>query len=130
MGQKRHSLTIDSITCNGTGGSDGDDEVFIVYQVDAGLPVRHPVRGNQKMNTKDKGDTVKTWAPGLTIAFDHEVLVTLLDQDTLFKKSKSERDGPDFLVNVEYRADDAFPASTAMSNNNGAKYAIAATQNS
>jgi hypothetical protein len=129
MADKRHSVTIDSISCKGTGGSDGDDEVFILYQVDAGMPVRHPVRGNQKMNKSadSKNNVVQTWKPGLTLNFDHEVLVTLLDQDTLFKKSGSDFDGPDFLVNVEYRAD-YFSASYEMTNNNGAHYVIDATK--
>ena len=129
MAGKRHKVTIDSIVCKGTGGSDGDDEVFILYQVDAGLPVRHPVRGNQKMNKSDnaKSGVVQTWKPALTLDFDHEVLVTLLDQDTLLEKSGSDFNGPDFLVNVEYRAD-SVPASYEMTNNNGAHYVIGATK--
>lgn len=123
MSDKGHSVTIDSITCKSTTES-GNDEVFIVYQVDAGVPVRHPVSGYQRMATKANAsdDVVSTWLPTLTVDFDHEVLVTLWDQDARTGWNKA-----DFLINASYRSD-YFASSTDMQNNNGAHYVIAATK--
>lgn len=126
MADKRHSVTIDSIACKGSGGDGSNAEVFILWQADGGMPVRHPAKGYQRMSTSDdpKNQVVQTWKPDLDLAFDHEVLVTLWDQD-----SRVGYNDPSFLINVEYRADH-FDASYDMRNDGGAHYVVAATKNS
>lgn len=123
MSDTRHSVTITSITCKGTSES-GNDEVFILYQVDGGLPVRYPAEKYQRMNPKadPSNNVLSTWGLNLDLNFDHEVLVTLWDND-----STTNWNEPDFLVNIEYRAD-YFTSSYEMKNDNGADYVINATK--
>jgi hypothetical protein len=65
---------------------------------------------------------LKVWKPSLDLEFDHEVLVTLWDQDSRTGYNKA-----DFLMNVEYRADH-FTGSCDMPNHSGAHYVIDATK--
>jgi hypothetical protein len=122
---KRNSIKITAIACNGT-SEDGNDEVYIIYQPDAGLPVRYPATSCQRMNISadPDNDVVQRWDFDLTLDFDYEVLVTLWDQDVMGMNNVST-----FLINHDYTAG-APPASVSMSNNNGANYTIYAELNS
>lgn len=122
---KRNSIKITSIACNGT-SEDGNDEVYIIYQADAGLPVRYPATSYQRMNTTadSANDVVQRWYFTLELDFDYEVLVTLWDQDLVGANNVST-----FLINHDYTAGTP-PASVSMSNNNGANYTIYAEPNS
>lgn len=126
MANKQNSIKITSIVCHGTSDVGGtNDEVYIYYQADAGLPVRYPATSYQRMNTSanSSNDVVKTWDVDLVLNFDHEVLVTLWDQDIEGLNNQSN-----FLINCDYTSDNP-PASYNMKNHNGANYTINATSN-
>ena len=111
-------IQITSIVCNGT-SEDGNDEVYVIHQSDAGVPVRYPAAGYQRMNTTadPSDDVVQTWSPpDLTMEFTNEVLVTLWDQDV-------RGTDPSFLINNDYTPSDV-PSSFSMHNHNGAEYTI------
>lgn len=114
-----HRIQINSIKCNSTSET-GHDEVYIVYQADAGIPIRYPLVPGY--NAMEKGDT---WDLTLELSFDHEVLVTLWDQDISYLSRYS-----DFLINCDFTVA-AFNGQSTLSynmiNNNGANYTIAAT---
>ena len=117
---KNQSIKITSIQCHGTNDTGGfNDEVYIIYQSDAGLPIRFPLFGSQNMNTSaDSGsNTVQQWNVDLVLDFDQEVLVTLWDSDEGTAKRS------DFLINCDYDSGNP-PASFHMQNNNGADYTI------
>lgn len=121
--EKRHTVTVSKVTCQST-SEDGNDEVVIIYQADGGVPMRWAdgqkyQRMNPNPNTSN--NEVSTWTTNLSLDFDHEVLVTLWDHDDPIP-SNSE-----YLISVDYRPGNV-PASFTMSNNNGAKYTIYATQ--
>lgn len=114
-----HRVQINSIKCNSTSES-GHDEVYIIWQADAGIPVRYPlVPGYQAMAAGD------VWDVGIELPFDYEALVTLWDQDVSYLSRYS-----DFLINCDFTVG-AFNGSSEMSynmvNNNGADYTINAT---
>ena len=124
---KNFSIMISSVACHGTSDvGDDNDEVYIYYQADAGLPVRFPAVSYQPMNTKDdpnddpRKNVVQTWNTNLQLDFDYEVLVTLWDQDVEGVNSASE-----FLINKDYTSGAA--STYNMVNNNGANYTITAT---
>ncbi len=111
-------IQITSIECNGTSES-GNDEVYVIYQADAGYPARYPPANYQRMNTDadPDNDVVQTWSPpDLIMDFTNEVLVTLWDQDV-------RGTDPTFLMNQDYTADN-IPSSVSMHNHNGAEYTI------
>jgi len=119
---KANKIIITSITCNGTSDvGNTNDEVYIIYQADGGVPVRTPL-APQNMNTQSdpRSNTLHVWDVNLTLSFDHEVLVTLWDQDSTLVQSAS-----DFLVNFDFTSSQP-PASQSMSNYNGADYTITA----
>lgn len=123
MASKKHRVTVTSITCKNTSESPHNDEVYIIYQADAGLPIRFPEDTSViSMNVSGSGETT-TWNPNLQLDFDHEVLVTLWDRD-----SDIGLISPSFLANIEYRAD-YFVSSFDMTNHNDAHYVISATKN-
>jgi hypothetical protein len=83
---KKHSVTINKITCN-SASEIGHDEVYLKYQSDAGVTFRFP-KERDESESMNSGDT---WIPivegpdesqnPLTLYFDYEVLVTLWDKD-------------------------------------------------
>jgi len=129
---KKYSIQVTSILCYGTSDLGGlNDEVYIVYQADGGLPIRYtPVDAGsgkygldfytQSMNSQSDchGTAVWDWGVSIQIDFDYEALVTLWDQDV-----KGVNNASEFLINCDYRPGN-FPSSYAMSNNNGANYTI------
>ena len=124
---KTHSIMISTVACYGTSDPfDGNDEVYIFYQADAGIPGRYPATRYQPMNTKadpnsnPRKNVVQTWDVGLQLDFDYEVLVTLYDQDVVGDNSASE-----FLINADYTSSGA--STYNMVNNNGANYTITTT---
>ena len=121
---KKNSIKITSIQCYGTSEA-GNDEVYIYYQADAGLPVRYPTTSYQRMSTSadSSDDVVQTWNIDLVLDFDNEVLVTLWDQDLEGDNNVSE-----FLVNCDYTSSNP-PASYNMKNHNGANYTLNAVSN-
>lgn len=123
---KRYSIELTSIVCNGTSDEGkSNDEVFMIYQADAGVPVRYPAAKNQPMNTQSdtSKDILHVWYVNLVLNFDYEVLVTLWDDDP-GSNSHSE-----FLVNYDYTSASP-PASVTMSNHNGANYTLNAKPHS
>lgn len=69
------SITITTITCNKTTGT---DDVYVIWQPDCGFPVRVPQgwENNVSMNAN-----LPAWDINLTMEFDDDVLVTLYDAD-------------------------------------------------
>jgi len=123
MASKKHRVTLTSINCKNTSETPHDDEVYIIYQADAGIPVRFPESNSIiSMNVSGSGSTTD-WYPNLQLDFDHEVLVTLWDRE-----SNLGIISPSFLANSEYRAD-YFKSPVDMKNHNDAHYVINATKN-
>jgi hypothetical protein len=118
---KKHTVEITKITCQGTSDlGDYNDEVVIIYQADAGVPLRYPIEQTyQRMNTSadPSNDVVSTWYPNLTLDFDYDALVTLWDHDDPIPSSS------DYLISVDFWSDH-LPTTWQMSNNNGANYTI------
>lgn len=117
---RNNSIKITSIQCHGTSELGNlNDEVYIIIQADAGLPIRFPIVGTQNMNTSSdsSNDTKQTWDVNLVLDFDHEVLVTLWDSDPGTDRTS------DFLINCDYSSPNP-PASYQMINHNGANYTI------
>lgn len=79
----KHSIKITSIRCLGTSESNitGGDELYLVCQADAGIPVHMPF-GNQEGKQMKSGDT---WEleddEGILLNFEYELLVSLWDYD-------------------------------------------------
>jgi len=74
---KNHSIQINSIYCGDT-SEHSCDEVYLVCQSDAGIPIRVPAGINPSQPMK-KG---QTWTlDDLILNFEYEVLVTLWDHD-------------------------------------------------
>lgn len=131
---QRYSVKINSIVCGATADTgNANDEVFVIWQADGGIPVRYPADNYQRMNTTaDPGsDVVSTWnipAGDLNLTFEKEVLVTLWDSTVAIDPSSSI-----YLMSYEYTApgiNPGYPASETsytMSNHNGGKYTINAS---
>lgn len=118
---------ITSIVCNGT-QENGNDEVAIYYQSDAGIPMRYPLTGYQRMNTSadSSNDVVQTWnISDLEIEFTHEALVTLYDMDGADHTGALVNE-PSFLINKDYNNSN-INGSFSMRNHNGANYTIKTT---
>lgn len=122
------TIKLTSIICYATSENglieEYNDEVFVIYQSDAGIPVRYPTTGYQRMNpTADPtNDVVQTWnISDLEISFENEVLITLWDNDS----PTGELNEPTFLINKDYRSDNYMDLlSFNMKNRNNANYTI------
>jgi hypothetical protein len=125
-------ITLDEIVCTRT--SDGgitDDEIYVIYQADAGHPFRIPRRGNgvQPMNSSgstgpsDPTQTRQTWQIGHRMKFSRDLLITLYDEDIKFDPAFS-----DYLVSQDYTPD-YLPVSISLTNANGAAYTLKITVN-
>lgn len=131
---QKYAVKITSIVCEATDDmGDANDEVFVIWQADGGIPVRYPADNYQRMNTTADPDknVVSTWNipdGDLNLTFEKEVLVTLWDSTVGIDPSSSA-----YLMSYEYTApgiNPGYPASETsytMSNHNGAKYTINAT---
>jgi hypothetical protein len=131
---QKYTVHIASIVCEATADTgNANDEVFVIWQADGGIPVRYPADNYQKMNTTadPDSDVVSTWnipAGDLNLTFEKEVLVTLWDSTVAIDPSSSV-----YLMSYEYTApgiNPGYPASETsytMSNHNGGKYTINAS---
>ncbi len=122
-----YKFKITSIVCNGT-QENGNDEVVIYFQSDAGIPMRYPMTGYQRMNTTadSSNDVVKTWnISDLEIMFNNESLVTLYDMDGADHTGAIGNE-PSFLINKDYNANN-LNGSFSKHNHNGANYTINTT---
>jgi hypothetical protein len=118
---KRYRIVLDRVECNGTSESGSyNDEVYITFQADAGHQFRYPLVETINMNTQNSDNAVHVWNANLVLDFDHEVLVTLWDNDP-GREIRS-----DFLINCEYRGPNP-PPSYTMINYNGANYTLYAS---
>lgn len=117
------SITLDSVKCEATSAGKTSDEVYLVYQADAGVPFQLPMRPQppHSMNT-DKDHN--TWNIGQTMRFNRDLLITLYDHDTAVTDNRS-----DYLVSFDYTPSN-LPTSTTLSNNDGARYTLNITVNS
>ncbi|MGO1242877.1 MAG: hypothetical protein ACTMH4_02260 [Sphingobacterium sp.] len=114
---KQHSIRIKSIYCGGTSGDKGtsSDELYLVCQSDAGIPVRVPA-GFNKSYSMQKG---KTWELDLVLGFDYEVLVTLWDHDLPFDPNTA-----DYLQSYDFVAGSGSGSTKPLKNLDGAEYTI------
>lgn len=129
---QRYTVSITSIVCESTADTgNANDEVFVIWQADGGIPVRYPATNYQKMNTTPSTDVVSTWtisAGDLDLVFEKEVLVTLWDSTITLDPSSAI-----YLMSYEYTApgiNPGYPSSEAsytMSNHNAAEYTINAS---
>lgn len=59
---QKYAVSITSIVCEATADVGGaNDEVFVIWQADGGIPVRYPATNTQNMNTTPSSDAVSTW---------------------------------------------------------------------
>ncbi|HEX6084024.1 MAG TPA: hypothetical protein VF266_05835 [Thermoanaerobaculia bacterium] len=108
------TVTLDSITCHGVSEGSHHDEVYVVYQPDAGFPHRIP-RNPLNHQSMQGGDV---WTIGQSMTFTRDLLITLYDQDESFLPALS-----DYLVSWDYTAD-AIPQTVSLTNPNGASYTL------
>lgn len=111
------TITLNSVTCNQTSGGSGADEVYLVYQADAGLP-HHVPRRFTKPQTMNAG---QTWQVNQVMSFERDLLVTLYDHDGLITDTFS-----DYLVSYDYTPN-SLPTSVTLSNNDRAQYTLKIT---
>ena len=106
------SVTLQSIVCHGT--SENSDEIYVVYQADAGLPRRIPT-GSLEHHDISAG---QTWTLNHVITYSRDLLITIYDQDPSKLPALS-----DYLVSKDY-TQTSIPPSVTLSNDNGANYTI------
>lgn len=110
------SVQIVSITCNGTSEA-GHDEVYLICQADAGIPIRFPAQLANSVSMTDSS----VWTlnnPNLILNFEHEVLVTLWDCDVSYLPTLST-----YLQSNDFTPGSG-SGSITLSNRNGANYTI------
>lgn len=113
-------FAITKIACVQRHSTDKDDNVFLLIQADAGMPLRYPA-----VDSVDMGDGSTMTLPdgGYVVNFDYGVVVTGWDLDSrLF----TGLNAPDFLFNF-YVNSGSGSGSGTMSNENGAEYSYAYT---
>lgn len=108
------TITLVSVKCEATSGGSGADEVYVVYQPDAGIPIHIPRRFEepQTMNVND------TWQINQEMTFNRDLLITLYDHDGAITDTFS-----DYLVSYDYTPN-SLPSSVTISNNDGARYTL------
>lgn len=113
------TVTLDSITCHGVSEGNHHDEVYVVYQPDAGFALHIPFNPlhHQSMAPGD------VWTIGQSMTFTRDLLITLYDQDESLLPALS-----DYLVSWDYTAD-AIPQTVTVSNPNGASYTLSVSVN-
>jgi hypothetical protein len=113
---EKQSIQIISITCNHTSEA-GHDEVYLICQADAGIPIRypiqladsHPMTGGNVWNLDD---------PTLILNFEYEVLVTLWDCDENYIPALST-----YLQSIDFERGSG-EGYVHLSNPNDANYTI------
>ena len=117
-----HSIKILSILCEDTSESNilGGDELYIVCQADAGIPIHIPF-GNNEGHSMKEGDV---WhlidGEGLTLNFEYELLISLWDLDSNLLPSNST-----FLQCYSFRPETESGTHYAkFKNHNGAYYKL------
>lgn len=113
----KHSVQITKITCQGT-SEVGHDEVYLVCQADAGIPLRYPAHLADSVSMSSSDNTWNLNSPDLILHFNYEVLVTLWDCDISYL--------PTFATFLQCH--DFEPGSgsgtISLSNPDGAKYTL------
>lgn len=114
---KKHSVTVTKIVCNKPSESSGD-EVYLLYQADAGNQYRVPeeLKSSHSMDDKDDEDT---WNVNLEMQFDYEVLLQIWDNDDV---------NPDYLQSYDFEPGSG-SSSVRLKNTNDADYTIYYTYN-
>lgn len=113
------TITLTSIVCNHPSEDVDGDEVYVIYQADAGVPYRIPGRrdGIHQMQAH------QSWTINQAMTFSRDLLITLYDQDFKYMPSWA-----DYLCSWDYTPD-ALPPSVTLSNADGANYTINITVN-
>lgn len=82
----KYTIQINSLTCHAASDPDGTDNVWFFYQSDGGVPVRYPF-GAMKTNDMSPQSVwrfISTDADGwppVVVSFDHDLQITVWDQD-------------------------------------------------
>lgn len=95
----------------------GKDEVYLVCQADAGIPIRYHLSPKDTVSMDD-GDDWTITDPNLILPFEYEVLVTLWDQDLSFDPNLAT-----YLQSHDFRPGSG-SGSISLSNPNDAEYTI------
>jgi hypothetical protein len=112
----KHSIKITTILCNSTSES-GHDEVYVICQSDAGLPIRFPTGINEYTQMTSK----TSWSLNETLNFEYEVLVTLWDEDLSYDPNLAT-----YLQSNDFRPGTG-SGTLRLTNRNGADYSISYT---
>jgi len=112
----KHSIQINSIYCEGTSES-GHDEVYLVCQADAGIPIRIPY-GLNGAHSMSKDDNNPWNLDNLILNFEYEVLVTLWDHDLNYDPNLAT-----YLQSNDFQPGSG-SGSVHLTNRNGADYTI------
>lgn len=116
----KHSVKINSITCNATCETNitSGDEVFLVCQADGGLPIRVPAG----MNNSEQMKKGSTWSLNdLVLNFAYEVLVTIWDHNLPYDPNQIT-----YLQSHDFQPG-AGSGNIRLTNLNGADYTISYT---
>ncbi len=70
-------ISISSISCDHQITDPGDDDMFILVQLDGGAPIRHPLVGTYSM----KKTTEKSFSPAVEFYYEKNAFISLWDRD-------------------------------------------------
>ncbi|MCA9030101.1 MAG: hypothetical protein KDA66_04785 [Planctomycetaceae bacterium] len=113
-------IQINSIVCLATSES-GHDEVYLICQADAGIPIRVPAQLAES-HAMSPSTSDNTWTfddPQLILNYEYEVLVTLWDEDLSYDPNLAT-----YLQSNDFQYDGTNNGSIQLSNPNGAMYTI------
>lgn len=117
-----YSIQINSITCKAVSDPSSKDEVWFFYQPDGGVPVRYPYGAikTNSMGTNDIWDLTDNpdWPP-VVASFDHDLQITLWDQDLRLDVSLT-----DFLGNLDITPSSTAGNSPELTNGDSSGYII------
>ncbi|MCA9045679.1 MAG: hypothetical protein KDA69_15235 [Planctomycetaceae bacterium] len=113
-------IQINSIVCLATSES-GHDEVYLICQADAGIPIRVPAQLAES-HAMSPSTSDNRWTfddPQLILNYEYEVLVTLWDEDLSYDPNLAT-----YLQSNDFQYDGTNNGSIQLSNPNGAMYTI------
>lgn len=112
----KQTIQILSITCNHPSEA-GHDEVYLICQADAGVPIRYPMHLADS-NSMTSGDVWNLNDPNLILNFENEVLVTLWDCDENYIPALST-----YLQSIDFERGSG-QGSVNLTNHNDANYTV------
>ena len=119
-----YTISMSSITCNQTSDLNAHDEVWILYQIDAGAPLRYPYEPRSTVSMAP-GDVLTFGAddhPPLQMTYEHDVSVTLYDQDSRIDLGLTDFLGTRDFGNSSNAASE--PTSATVTNGDSSSYTL------